>query len=55
VFLVQEKNLIGSANTSKQEISYNTQLDHVNTSFNIVGIESATKTQAMRGYSTRGT
>jgi hypothetical protein len=49
----RKKLLVGSTNTTKQEISYNTQLDHVNTSFNIIGIESVTKTQAIRGYSAR--
>lgn len=47
------KLLISSIKSTTQEISYGTQLEHINESFSIIGVESASKTQAMRGCAAR--
>lgn len=47
------KLIIGQVSQPESEISYATQLEHINNVFNAVGVESTTKTQAMRGCGAR--
>lgn len=48
-----KKLLVGNLANPQKELSYGTQLEHTNSAFAAVGIESATKTQAMRGCGAR--
>jgi hypothetical protein len=48
------KLLVPTTTDPERELAYVTQLEHVNTAFNKVGIESTAKTQAMRGCGSRG-
>ena len=47
------KLLLGSPHKPQESMSYMTQLAHVNTTFDAIGLDSKAKTQAMRGCGAR--